>query len=51
MSARDAAWAVLGWQIAVAVRFAADLLFDWHDRRKLRKRREARATAEPTTTQ
>jgi hypothetical protein len=43
VSYRDGTWLVLGWQIAIACRFAADLLLDLRDRRQRRAR-----TAQPT---
>lgn len=46
MTGRDVLYVVLGWQLAVAFRFAADVIFDqWDRRRKARRTR----TAEQTT--
>lgn len=45
MSYRDVLFMALGWQLAIAVRFAADAAFDRMDRRKTRRRTLA---VEPT---
>lgn len=50
MTLRDAAWAVVGWQLAIVFRFATDVLFDYWDRRKARLARAERAVMDTTPT-
>lgn len=47
MTGRDALFAALGWQLAVAARFAAEAALSGWDRRKARRTR----TAPPTVAQ
>lgn len=42
MTASDLTWMVVGWQVAILVRFCVDLFFSWTDERKRRRARAAR---------